>query len=628
MKEVLALVKQKNLEFGLLTFFHFLQDKDIELKYRLAWAVYFNLLAFTSSAMSCSDEWNFELPQELMNNPKELDYLIIGAGPAGVQLGYFLEKSNHSYLILEAGNAPGTFFKEFPRHRKLISINKVYTGYNDPEVNLRWDWNSLLSDSEEMLFKNYSKRYFPSADDLVQYLHDFTQHFNLKVKYNTKVVKISKDGKFQVMDSEGNIYYSQRLIIATGFTKLYIPSIPGIELAEKYTEVSVDPDDFVNQNVLIIGKGNSAFETADALVDTTASIHLASPRPISMAWKTKYVGNLRAVNNNILDTYQLKSQNVIIDARIDSIRRENNKYLVSFSYTHAHQEKETLVYDRVIVCTGWQFNASIFDENCQPSLAIDDRFPAQTSEWESTNIKDLYFVGTLMHMRDYKKKQSGFIHGFRYNIKALHNILEKKYHDQELPNHALTLTPQNFVDTIIKRVNRSSGLWQQTGFLCDLIIVSSEDRFAQYYQDLPIDYVHESDLGKHNLYYTVTLEFGTDASNSNPDPFAIERVHKDDIHKASDSTFIHPIIRGFRKGKLVAEHHVIEDIASEWKEDVHIQPLLAFFKLQLEALTPSSQEKVLATSLQAKKGMSFSSKKEVLTLTDLQTLALSSTTKS
>ena len=112
----------------------------------------------------------------------EFEYLIIGAGPAGLQLGYYLEKANRNYLILEAANQAGSFFSKFPRHKTIISINKVYTGYEDSEVNLRWDWNSLLSDSKEMLFKNYSREYFPHTDDLVRYLHDFAKHFSLKIK--------------------------------------------------------------------------------------------------------------------------------------------------------------------------------------------------------------------------------------------------------------------------------------------------------------------------------------------------------------------------------------------------------------------------------------------------------------
>jgi cation diffusion facilitator CzcD-associated flavoprotein CzcO len=71
--------------------------------------------------------------------PYALDYLIVGAGPAGVQLGYYFERQGRDYAILEAGHGPGTFFETYPRHRRLISINKRHTGYDDREVNLRPD---------------------------------------------------------------------------------------------------------------------------------------------------------------------------------------------------------------------------------------------------------------------------------------------------------------------------------------------------------------------------------------------------------------------------------------------------------------------------------------------------------
>ncbi len=517
-----------------------------------------------------------------MNVQYEFDYLIIGAGPAGLQLGYFLEKTNRNYLILEAGDAPGTSFQKFPRHKKLISINKVYTGYEDTEMNLRWDWNSLLSDSEEMLFKNYSREYFPHRDDFVRYLNDFAAYFDLKIKYNCQVDKISKNKKFRVIDNNGNVYLAANLIIATGFRKPYIPPIPGIELTENYTDVSINPEDFANQKVLIIGKGNSGFETADNIVGSTALIHIASPEPVQLAWKSKYVGHLRAVNNNFLDTYQLKSQNLLLDATINKIeRQQDGKFVVSVYYTHAHEEEEDLVYDRVIVCTGFRFDDFIFDESCKPELSINNRFPAQTSEWESTNIKDLYFAGVLMHMRDYKKKQSGFIHGFRYNIQALYHILEHKYHNQKLPCHPIFPTFSSLTQAIIKRVNKSSALWQQTGFLCDLIIIPKDGQLARYYEEIPIDYVHDSELGQHEHYYTITLEFGLDFINASPDPFAIERVHKDDINNADQSPNLHPIVRRFYRDTLICEHHIIEDIASEWLEDVHIEPLLEFLQNQL-----------------------------------------------
>ncbi len=92
-----------------------------------------------------------------------MDCLVIGAGPAGLQLGSFLKRAGRDYLILEAGRAPGTFFGRFPRHRRLISINKPHTGWDDPELNLRMDWNSLLSDDPRLLFTRYTGRYLPDA---------------------------------------------------------------------------------------------------------------------------------------------------------------------------------------------------------------------------------------------------------------------------------------------------------------------------------------------------------------------------------------------------------------------------------------------------------------------------------
>ena len=81
-----------------------------------------------------------------------MDYVVIGAGPAGLQLGYFLQRAGREYLIVEAGPTPGTFYRTFPRHRRMISINKPHTGWHDAEKDLRVDWNSLLSDDPALRF--------------------------------------------------------------------------------------------------------------------------------------------------------------------------------------------------------------------------------------------------------------------------------------------------------------------------------------------------------------------------------------------------------------------------------------------------------------------------------------------
>jgi hypothetical protein len=48
--------------------------------------------------------------------------------------------------VVDRAPSAGEFWGKYPRSGQLISFNKRWTIYDDPEVNLRWDWNSLLTD--------------------------------------------------------------------------------------------------------------------------------------------------------------------------------------------------------------------------------------------------------------------------------------------------------------------------------------------------------------------------------------------------------------------------------------------------------------------------------------------------
>jgi len=511
-----------------------------------------------------------------------LDYLIIGAGPAGLQLAALLEQDGRrSYLVLEAGATPGTFFTRFPRHRQLISINKPHTGTDDPELNLRLDWNSLLSDDPALRFTRYTERYFPHADVMVRYLADFAAATGVRVSYDSRVVRVSRaaDGTFEVLVKDGTTYRARRVIAATGVSKPYVAPIPGIELAEGYGEMSVDPRDFLDQRVLIIGKGNSAFETAENLMETTTLIHVAGPGSIRMAWRTHYVGHLRAVNNNFLDTYQLKSANAVLDGHVLGIERDADGYRVRFAFSRANDVVKELRYDRVLVCTGFRFDPTIFDESCRPELTINNRFPAQTVEWESVNVPDLFFAGTLTQVLDFKKSTSGFIHGFRYGVRALHRMLERRYHDVPWPAEKLDADAASLADAVIARVNRSSALWQLFGFLADVLTVAGTD--ARYHEEVPVGYFTQVGLSTpdHQVEhaFVVTLEYGPEHDKVDPFDVSVSRVAQDSVGQAHDAAYLHPVVRYHRDGKVVATHHLAENLENRWdRPDVHRAPLVAF----------------------------------------------------
>ena len=486
-----------------------------------------------------------------------MDYVVIGAGPAGLQLGYLLQQAGRDYVVLEAGPTAGTFYRTFPRHRRMISINKPHTGWHDSEKDLRVDWNSLLSDDPAARFTRYTDAYFPHADDYVRYLTDFARGLN--VRYGCRVTRVAPG--FELTSERGDTIGARRVVVATGFGAMNVPPIPGIDTTERYWDVPVDPDDFTDQRVLIIGKGNSAFETADNLTERAAVIHVAGPRSIKFAWRTHFIGHPRAVNNNFLDTYQLKTQNMVLDGDILRIERRPDDYLITFAYARRDRVVE-LAYDRVITCTGFRMDSSIFADDCRPEMVINGRLPTLTNEWESVNVPGLYFAGTLTQSRDFKKYTSAFIHGFRYGIRALARMLDQKYHDTEWPHRRVA--PESIADAVLARINGTSALFQQFGFLCDVVTPD-----GRYYEEMPLDYVPFPDC------YTVSLEYGD--GHDAIDPFDVEAGRAWESDPGHDDRYLHPVIRRRRDHRTVATCRLPEDICNDWTDEkTYRAPLRAF----------------------------------------------------
>jgi thioredoxin reductase len=508
-------------------------------------------------------------------------YVIIGAGAAGLQFAYYCGRHNRDYIVLERKPAAGGQFSFFPRHRGLISINKVYTGETDYEKNMRWDWNSLLLEEEDRdkqpLFKTYNQDYFPNADWLVTYMRDFAKNLKLKVNYNQEVERISKkNGTFRVYTNGGKNYSCTALINCSGYSKAFLPAIAGIETCEHYPTMQTDPQLFINQRVLILGKGNSGFETADKLIPTAAVIHILSPSPIKFAWKTHYIGHVRALNSNFLDTYQLKSQNAVLDATIERIhKKEDNTYDVTVNYSHALGESETLNYDRVLNCTGFSFDTGLFDMSCKPDVAFKGKFPAQKPNWESTNIDNLFFMGVLSHCLDHKKTTSGFIHGFRYNTRVLFRLLDLRFFKEPFPSYDIPCTVDGLLKACLDRANQSSGLWQQFGYLRDLITVDPDQKRMTYHEELSEFQIPCSNAIELDDYYEFSLEFNKVCG----DPFNIQRAPVAD--RAAESIFLHPVLRHYKKGNLVGEKHLLEDLYTDWTHPIqHVLPFNTFITEQ------------------------------------------------
>ena len=502
--------------------------------------------------------------------------MIVGAGPAGLQLSYYLQRAGADYVTLEREAAPGQFFRQFPRHRRLISLNKVHTTSTDPEIRLRWDWNSLLNDSPELQFPKFSSEYFPHADEMVHYLAEFQRLHRLAVRYGTAVKRIERAEDGFLLHTSDAVLHGQCVIVAAGWGKPYVPSIRGIEHAVGYEEMQLDPAAYADKRVLIVGKGNSAFETATAMLGHAAMVHLASRRPLRLAWNTKHPGDVRGQFGALLDSYQFKTLHSVLDCSIDEIRPVRDRFEVRITYTHADGEQAVLDYESVIRCTGFGMDTTVFDPACRPEMINDGRLPALGPDWQSTTADGLYFAGTIAQARDCRHASSPFIDGFRYNLRILTALLRERYEGVPLPCTVGLADPERLTSVVLDRVNWSSALWTQFEYLCDVLLIDEKTGQVAHYPDLPEDYA-VSRFRNAPHYYTVALRWGRDEYS---DVFAIGR--HPEPGRAAESAFIHPVVRRYRGTEIVAEQHLLEDLLAEWRRpDRHVGPLRSFFAANL-----------------------------------------------
>ena len=477
--------------------------------------------------------------------------VIIGAGPGGLQLAQCLGRHNIDYVVLERAARAGSFFEKYPMRRTLLSVNKVHTGIDDSIKNLRWDWNSLITETMQLKFGSYDRAFYPDADALVRYLNDFVASENLNVDYHCNVQRIDQcDGRFVLQTTAGD-YCCAYLVVATGTPLPYVPSFPGAELAERYDSYDRSTERAKNKDILIIGKGNSAFETADEFLPYAARIHLFSPQYLKTAGLTHFPGHLRQINSPFNETFVLKQQNAVLNGTIDSIERLAAKFLVKVRYTE-NGHPATFNYDRVILCTGFVFDMSPFAENAKPELAFNGKLPALTCHWESTNIPRLFFCGSLMQANDYKKSASAFIHGMRYNACTLSNILLKQMGISNYPTRTVSANANILLDQLFARISHTSSLFHMNDTLCDAFLFSEEDPHFTLMEDVPVTMV-ENDP---EFCSSTRMELR----------FTYEPPKKQLARSRNFSTppLIHPVLYFFFNGKRMGECHMYEDVYVEW----------------------------------------------------------------
>jgi thioredoxin reductase len=546
-------------------------------------------------------------------------HCIVGAGPAGLQVGLMLQQADEDYVVLERSSGAGSFYNVYPKHDQLISINKKYTGSNNAEFNLRHDWNSLITSFEtangtEFSLSEFTEDYFPHRQVLVDYLGAFATKYDIRVHFNTNVTLVDKtaDEAYFVVstvkaDYEGTkLYRCTKLIWAAG---LSVPRQFKNPLYTPYHEIR-DASNYKNKTVAIVGAGQSAFEVAKALYGKTASVMILYRRPPKFAWNTHYVGHLRAVNNEVLDAYQLKSLDALVElndgklnAWAESLERRPDTGKLFFRGVSGGRLPD---FDVVISATGWKMDMGPFSK-LRPRMSVQegdraDRYPKLTGKYESTSITNLYFAGTISHGLDKGKSSGGFIHGFRYTSRALARILSSKpwprvivgcFEEDKTKDQAVGSLAQNMMD----RFGSSSGLYQMFGELQDVYYF--QDQCLYRFEEVPVRHVpdfveQEPRISSDAAVFTMTFRYREGFSQPHRDVFASDRVVTPKLPPTimtelayqslpngwHEVNFLHPVLEALRYGasdctRLLQEpFHLMEDLETTWQRPMDLVPLV------------------------------------------------------
>jgi len=408
--------------------------------------------------------------------PGRYPLVIVGSGPGGLQLSYCLHRLGVDHAVISEDPTPGGMFRRWPVFQRMLSWTKPYAGCDhNSRIYERYDWNSLLAEEEEhrgiMPGLMDGTSYFPSRPEMERGLATFTAATGLLVRYGChweSTAKTQDENEFVLRTSDGE-YQAPVLVFAVGVAEPWKPSIPGVETASHYGELR-RAEAYADRRVFIIGKQNSGFEIASALLPWARQIVLASPSPTTLSVNTRSLVGVRARYVQPYEDAALAGGVVILDASIESVEPLDGCLKVS---TRNARDGGVLQFevDDVIAATG--FTTPLRDLNKLGVATFGhSKLPAQTPFWGSATVPGIYFAGTIMQGSPGLQKHgipsnSGAVQGYRYNARVLAQHLAHVRFHKSLPRPQMRAN--ELVPFLLAEASRGPELWHQRSYLARVV---------------------------------------------------------------------------------------------------------------------------------------------------------------
>lgn len=186
--------------------------------------------------------------------------VVVGAGQAGLSLGYFLKRAGVDVLLLERSDRVGSSWS-----RRWTSLT-LFTpaGYDAlPGTEFPGDRAS-----------------YPGKDAVAAYLARYADDHGLPVRTGAEVVELTGGpGTYELTLRGGERIVARQVVIATG--AFGVPVVPALAagldpaMTQLHTDAYRDPDQVPAGTVLVVGGGNSGFQVAQELARAGRSVALS-----------------------------------------------------------------------------------------------------------------------------------------------------------------------------------------------------------------------------------------------------------------------------------------------------------------------------------------------------------------
>jgi putative flavoprotein involved in K+ transport len=333
----------------------------------------------------------FETPETSPAGDRPLDVVVVGGSQAGLVMAWHLARQGLRFAVLEAGPEIGHTWRS------------------------RWDSLTLFTPAQYDALPGRPfpgpADIYPTKDPVADYLQGYAAAFNLPVRLNARVTRLSRTQEGFEVRTDGQVFRAHQVVVATG--PFQVPFVPPAarRLDESVTQLHSagyrNPHALPDGPVLVVGGGNSGFQIAEELA-ATRQVHLsiATKAPMlpqrlagkDLFWWLTRLGLMRVTAESRLG-HRLRARP---DFVIGSSRRRLHKAGVRFrprltgasGHSVHFADGSTLDAGVVIWATGYRSDYSWI---AMPGVTRDGQVAHRRGV---TEIPGLYFLGlTWQHTR-------------------------------------------------------------------------------------------------------------------------------------------------------------------------------------------------------------------------------------